>query len=77
MIDVVVGDIVSVQADAVVRPATTRLEAATEETHLDEAGVTNQLHTVEGGGHGGFSVEESIEAYEVIRAFLARHVTGD
>ncbi len=43
---------------------------------LDEAGVVNQLHTVEGGGHGGFSTEELIEAHEVIRAFLARHVTG-
>ena len=45
MIEVVVGDIVSVKADAVVRPATTRLEAATEETHLDEAGgpVVRQL----------------------------------
>ena len=43
---------------------------------LDEAGVVNQLHTVEGGGHGGFSTEELIDAHEVIRAFLARYVTG-
>ena len=44
---------------------------------LEEAGVVNQLHTVEGGGHGGFSTEELLEAHDVIRAFLARHVTGE
>jgi len=37
---------------------------------LDEAGVPNQLHTVPGGGHGNFTVEEYQVAYEVIRKFL-------
>jgi acetyl esterase/lipase len=37
---------------------------------LDEAGVPNQLHTVPGGGHGNFTVEEYQAAYEVIRKFL-------
>jgi acetyl esterase/lipase len=46
-----------------------RLRAA-----LDKAGVPNQLHTVSGGGHGGFTVEQTLEAYQVIREFLAKHV---
>jgi dipeptidyl aminopeptidase/acylaminoacyl peptidase len=43
---------------------------------LDGVGVANQLHTVPGGGHGGFTVDEYQEAYEVLRAFLERHVPG-
>ena len=46
-----------------------RLHAALEKT-----GVPNQLHTIPGGGHGGFDVEQTLEAYRVIREFLARHV---
>ena len=45
-----------------------RLHAA-----LDEAGVPNQLLTVPGGGHGGFSVAENIRIYAAIRAFLGQH----
>lgn len=37
---------------------------------LDAAGVVNRLHTVKGGGHGGFSLEQNLEAMSVIRAFL-------
>ncbi len=37
---------------------------------LDAAGVKNQLHTVKGGGHGTFTVEEYKEAFRVIRQFL-------
>ncbi len=48
-----------------------RLHAA-----LEEAGVPNQLHTVGGGGHGGFSYEENIEAFRTIVAFLERYLTG-
>jgi acetyl esterase/lipase len=48
-----------------------RLHAA-----LERAGVANQLHTIKGGSHGGFTVEQSLEAYRVIREFLARHVTA-
>lgn len=44
---------------------------------LDDAGVANRLHTVPGGGHGGFTVQEYREAYGVLRAFLHEHVTGD
>tara|TARA_B100001123_G_scaffold437129_2_gene568730 strand:+ start:11296 stop:12195 length:900 start_codon:yes stop_codon:yes gene_type:complete len=42
-----------------------RLHAA-----LDEAGVANQLHTVPGGGHGGFNRAETLTIYEVIQGFL-------
>ena len=42
-------------------------------TALDEAGVPNQLLTVPGGGHGGFSVAENIRIYAAIRAFLGQH----
>ncbi len=47
----------------------TRLHAA-----LDAAGVPNQLVTVEGGGHGGFTDEEMLHIYGEIREFLADHV---
>jgi acetyl esterase/lipase len=42
---------------------------------LDAAGVPNRLHTVPGGGHGNFSVEQSQQVYETIRQFLQEHVT--
>jgi acetyl esterase/lipase len=45
-----------------------RLKAA-----LTAAGVPNQLHTVIGGGHGGFNPDQSIEIHRVIRAFLKEH----
>lgn len=37
---------------------------------LDKAGVKNELVTIKGGGHGGFSAEEQVGAYETIRRFL-------
>ena len=40
---------------------------------LEGAGVPNQLVTVPGGGHGGFSVEENLRIYTAIRAFLNTH----
>ena len=40
---------------------------------LDEARVPNQLVTVEGGGHGGFSADDNIRSYAAIRAFLGEH----
>jgi acetyl esterase/lipase len=42
-----------------------RLKAA-----LDQAGVKNVLHTVHGGGHGGFTAEQQVAAFEAVRAFL-------
>ncbi len=41
---------------------------------LDAVGVPNSLHTVAGGGHGGFSLEENQQAFAAIREFLARHI---
>ena len=40
---------------------------------LDQAGVPNQLITVPGGGHGGFSTDENIRIYAAIREFLSQH----
>ena len=43
---------------------------------LDQAGVANELHTVPGGGHGGFDDAETLEIYQVIHSFLAKHGLG-
>lgn len=37
---------------------------------LDKAGAKNQLLTIKGGGHGGFSAEQQVQAFETIRTFL-------
>ena len=41
---------------------------------LNEAGVPNQLVTIEGGGHGGFSVREMQSIFDRIQGFLAQYV---
>ena len=38
---------------------------------LTKAGVKNQLLTLPGGGHGDFTAEQMLKAFETIRAFLA------
>jgi acetyl esterase/lipase len=38
---------------------------------LDDAKVTNQLITINGGGHGGFSQADSVRAYDAIWKFLS------
>jgi acetyl esterase/lipase len=43
---------------------------------LDAAGVPNELHTVPGAGHGGFSHEQNQEAWATVRAFLRKNVKG-
>ena len=40
---------------------------------LDEAGVPNELVTVPGGGHGGFTDAEYVRIYTAIRDFLSTH----
>jgi acetyl esterase/lipase len=40
---------------------------------LEKAGVPNRLHTVAGGNHGGFTLEQNLEAAQVIRDFLHEH----
>ena len=44
---------------------------------LEDAGVTNQLHTVPGGRHGGFNREQTIAIFDTIEDFLARQGLGD
>lgn len=41
---------------------------------LDKAGVPNQLYTVAGGNHGGFSAEEMQKIWATIRQFLNQNV---
>lgn len=41
---------------------------------LDRAGVPNQFYTVKGGGHGGFSPEETQKIWATIRQFLNQYV---
>ena len=48
-----------------------RLHAA-----LDDAEVPNELHTVPGGGHGGFNRSQTLTIYETIQQFLGRHGLG-
>src|SRR6185312_4413175 len=43
---------------------------------LDAAGVPNELHTVPGAGHGGFTYQQNQEAWAVVRAFLRKNVKG-
>jgi acetyl esterase/lipase len=50
----------------------TRLKEA-----LDQAGISNELVTVPGGGHGGFTREQMIDIFTKIRAFLSRHGIWD
>lgn len=40
---------------------------------LQTAGVASELHTVSGGGHGGFSTPQTLAIYLTIKQFLARH----
>jgi hypothetical protein len=38
---------------------------------LTHAGVRNQLLTIPGGGHGGFTAVQDVLAFETTRSFLA------
>jgi acetyl esterase/lipase len=44
---------------------------------LNGAGVTNELHTVPGGGHGGFTATQTREIFERIQRFLDENVLDD
>src|ERR1700719_1391109 len=60
--------IISIQGDAdptVPYSQNIRLHQA-----LDKAGISNELVTIPGGKHGGFSEAEMTKAYAAIRAFL-------
>ncbi len=43
---------------------------------LEAAKVPNQLYTVENGGHGGFSAEQTQKIWATIRQFLRENVPG-
>lgn len=43
---------------------------------LDAAKVPNQLYTVAGANHGGFTFEQNQKAWEAVRQFLAQNVKG-
>lgn len=43
---------------------------------LDKAGARNELFTIPGGGHGGFTDEWNRKAYEAIREFLGKYGLG-
>ncbi len=40
---------------------------------LNKAGVPNQLVTIPGGKHGGFSHDQTVRAFSAIRDFLSKH----
>ena len=44
---------------------------------LEAAGVPNELVTIDGGGHGGFSRAEVERAYSAIDAFLETHLGSE
>jgi dipeptidyl aminopeptidase/acylaminoacyl peptidase len=63
--------IITVHGDAdrtVPYPEAVRLHEA-----LAKVNVPNQLVTIPGGGHGGFSAEERVRIYIAIREFLTRN----
>ena len=43
---------------------------------LDAAKVPNELHTVPGADHGGYTYEQNQKAWAAIRQFLQQHVSG-
>ena len=42
---------------------------------LSDAGVANQLLTIEGAHHGDFTAGQIARAYRAVRSFLGVHVT--
>jgi dipeptidyl aminopeptidase/acylaminoacyl peptidase len=52
-------------------PLVPHSEAVRLHEALSKAGVKNQLLTIPGGGHGNFTAEQQIKAFETIHAFLA------
>jgi acetyl esterase/lipase len=40
---------------------------------LERAGVPSELHTVPGGGHGGFDTAETLAVFETIQQFLKKY----
>jgi acetyl esterase/lipase len=64
-----VPPVLTIHGDA--DPLVPHSEAVRLHEALNKAGVKNQLLTIPGGGHGDFTAEQEIKAYETIHAFLA------
>jgi len=43
---------------------------------LDAVKVPNELHTVAGADHGGYTFEQNQKAWAAVRQFLQEHVKG-
>lgn len=68
--------ILTIQGDA--DPTVPYAHALKLQEALNKAGVPNELFTVPGGKHGGFTPEQRVKIFATIRAFLAKHnLPGD
>jgi acetyl esterase/lipase len=63
--------IITIHGDA--DPTVPYAQAVRLQEALNKAGVPNQLVTIPGGKHGGFSRDETVRAYSAIRDFLSKH----
>jgi len=63
--------IITIHGDA--DPTVPYTHAVRLQDALNKAGVPNQLVTIPGGKHGGFSHDETVRAYTAIREFLSKH----
>jgi acetyl esterase/lipase len=66
--------IITIHGDA--DPTVPYTHAVRLQEALTKAGVPNQLVTIPGGKHGGFSHDETVRAYTAIREFLNKHNLG-
>jgi dipeptidyl aminopeptidase/acylaminoacyl peptidase len=66
--------ILSIHGDA--DPTVPYQEAVRLHAALAKAGTRNQLLTIPGGKHGGFTPEERTNIYGVIREFLVKNGLG-
>ena len=63
--------IITIHGDA--DPTVPYTHAVRLQDALNKAGVPNQLITIPGGKHGGFSHDETVRAYTAIREFLNKN----
>lgn len=63
--------IITIHGDA--DPVVPYTHAVRLQEALNKAGVPNQLVTIPGGKHGGFSHDQTVRAYSAIRDFLSKH----
>jgi len=63
--------ILSIHGDA--DPVVPYQQATRLTQSLKDAGVASELFTVPGGGHGNFNREQTVQIFQTIRQFLAKH----